>query len=565
MANPNRLFDFVEESEHFDYVFVAAPRKRDVLGWVDVLDVHQKNVRDFHQFFEFLEPFALARERRARSVNASVDSAFLRERKKFEEKIDLRQWLAAARRDAALFSPIRAASFGLVQKAFRGTPLAAFHFPSVGVVAEFAAQRAACEKNYIAHSRPVHCAKRFDFVDVSVHVFILTQISKMGKCKMGKCAKFLARLFPRICTQNSHTLWIMDVWMHQKRLIVCRLVAGCLFPFEPLSQRADECRLRLPETEQPRKFFLDVGEREDERRLHDADNPPVVYQVHFVELEFRLAQHRLNVARNFARFLYPLLERFVREPVVGNVMPACELRRIVVDDFRILEEGKSAVARLAVPFAGEKLHLQPGAEVRLVECRLVMQVVLLVRGIFPCVVPSLEERAGIIRVMKQDDTTVDVVPRRFRSVEAEFLVPREEIIFVDMLIEHDMTVEDTRRIISVFCNGRQVVADNRVAVDVKKIAVHIVGNGGLDETRAFCFSRVSIKRNCADFRGKSFECAPFSAETFFRHIVAEDNNMCLRHLEFQRPDGHECLLVIEVVFGRDEDIDVFHDSKPLPR
>ena len=77
--------------------------------------------------------------------------------------------------------------------------------------------------------------------------------------------------------------------MHQKRLIVCRLVTGCLFPFEPLSQRADERRLRLPEAEQPRKFFLDVGEREYERRLHDADNALVVYQVHFVELELRLA------------------------------------------------------------------------------------------------------------------------------------------------------------------------------------------------------------------------------------------------------------------------------------
>lgn len=184
VANPNRLFDFVEESEHFDYVFVAAPRKRDMLGGVDVLYVHQKDVRDFHQFFEFLEPFALARERRARSVDAGVDAAFFCERKKFKKKIDLRQWLAAARSDAALFSPIRAAGFGLVQKAFRGTPLAAFHFPSVGVVAEFAAHRAACEKNYVAHSRPVHRAERFDFVDVSVHNFIVAQILKMGKCKM---------------------------------------------------------------------------------------------------------------------------------------------------------------------------------------------------------------------------------------------------------------------------------------------------------------------------------------------------------------------------------------------
>ena len=246
-------------------------------------------------------------------------------------------------------------------------------------------------------------------------------------------------------------------------------------------------------------------------------------------------------------------------------MLARELRRIVVDDFRVLEEGKPAVARLAVPFAGEKLHFQPGAEVRLVECRLVMQVVLLVRGIFPCIVPSLEERAGVVRVMKQDNAAVDVVSRSLRSLEAELFVPREEIIFVDMLVEHDMTIEDTCRIVFVFCNGRQVVADNRIAVDVKKIAVHIVGNGGLDETRAFGLSHTCIERYGADFRGKVFERAPLSAETFFRQIVAEDGDVRLRHLEFQRPDGHERLLIIEVVFGRDENIDVFHGSSLLPR
>lgn len=292
--------------------------------------------------------------------------------------------------------------------------------------------------------------------------------------------------------------------------------------------------------------------------MQHALNAAIPNKVHFVELELRFAQHRLDVVRDSARFFNPHLQCFVRELVVGDIVFSREFGRIVVDDLRVLEEGKAAVARLAVPFAGKELHFQASADVRLVERALVVQVVLLVCGVLPRLVPCAKERAGVVRGAEEDDAAVDVEAGSLCSGKAERFVPRKEIVLVDMLVQHDVSVEDSRRLIFVFFDRRQVSADDRVAVDVEEVAVHIIGNRRLDEARAFRLSRVRPERNRADFRGKLRERAALSAQSFFRRIVAEHDDVCARHLEAQRPDGHERLLVVEVVFRRDEDVDVFH-------
>ena len=159
MANPNRLFDFVEVSEHFAHICARLSCEFFVLVFVDVLDVNEENVRHAHEFFEFLKPFAFFAEWSSRRVNTGVYGAFFCFCEQFEQKINLRKRFSARNGDAALLAPKVTAIFGFVKQFVRRVELSARHFPGVGIVAVQTAERAARKENDEARTWPVRAAE----------------------------------------------------------------------------------------------------------------------------------------------------------------------------------------------------------------------------------------------------------------------------------------------------------------------------------------------------------------------------------------------------------------------
>ena len=116
MADPDRLFDFIKVGKHLANVLTALPRKLYVLVFIDVFDVHEECVCNFHKLLEFFKPLAFLCEWCAGSIDACVDSTLLCLCKKLKKKIQLEQWLATAYSNSAFAAPVALAAFSFIQK-----------------------------------------------------------------------------------------------------------------------------------------------------------------------------------------------------------------------------------------------------------------------------------------------------------------------------------------------------------------------------------------------------------------------------------------------------------------
>ena len=176
MADPDRLFDFVQVAEEFDDVLVAKAREALVRFAIDVLDVHEQKVGRFHESFDFCECVAGASERDSACVDTRVNARGFCGFEEFDHKVDLRKRFAAAHSNAAVASPVGLVADGFLQQVFcgnlkrtvRGAVCALVaKIPGFWIMAELAAHGAALRKYDKADSRSIDRAERFKLIDPS--------------------------------------------------------------------------------------------------------------------------------------------------------------------------------------------------------------------------------------------------------------------------------------------------------------------------------------------------------------------------------------------------------------
>jgi len=176
VADPDRLFDFVQVAEEFDDVFVTVASEFLVRVGVDVLDVHEQEIGGFHQSLELCKRLTCAPECDSACVDARVDSCRFCRFEEFNHEVDLRKRFAAAHGDAAVASPVGLVADGFLQQVFCGNfkrtvrdSVCTFRpeIPCFRVVAELAAHGATLRKYDKADSRSVDRSERFKLVDSS--------------------------------------------------------------------------------------------------------------------------------------------------------------------------------------------------------------------------------------------------------------------------------------------------------------------------------------------------------------------------------------------------------------
>ena len=176
MADPDRLFDFVQVAEEFDDVLVAKTCEALVRFAIDVLDVDEQKVRCFHQSFDFCECIAGASERDSACIDTRVNACGFCCFEEFNHEVDLRKRFAAAHGDAAVASPVGLVADRFLQQVFCGnlkrtvwSAICAFvaEVPCFWVVAELAAHGAALRKYDESNSRSIDRAERFKLIDSS--------------------------------------------------------------------------------------------------------------------------------------------------------------------------------------------------------------------------------------------------------------------------------------------------------------------------------------------------------------------------------------------------------------
>ena len=106
VADPDGLVDFVEVAEHVDDVLVVVSGELFVLCGIDVLDVDEEQVCRGHEALEFAEVRLVTNKVYTRGVNAGMHACGFCGFKEFNEKVHLREWLAAAHGNAAVFAPV---------------------------------------------------------------------------------------------------------------------------------------------------------------------------------------------------------------------------------------------------------------------------------------------------------------------------------------------------------------------------------------------------------------------------------------------------------------------------
>ena len=137
---------------------------------VDVLHIHEQEVRHLHECLELAEKRLLPRERLSRRVDAGVDAPELGLLEQVEQEIQLEQGLPAADRDAALRPPVRPVALRLVQQIIRRPQLATLQaIPGIHIVAVEAAHRTTLQKDDEARARPINRAERLDRVDATFY------------------------------------------------------------------------------------------------------------------------------------------------------------------------------------------------------------------------------------------------------------------------------------------------------------------------------------------------------------------------------------------------------------
>ena len=101
LPDPDGLVDFRQVAEHVQDVRVGLPRESAVGLRVDVLHIHEQEVRHLHECLELAEKRLLPRERLSRRVDAGVDAPELGLLEQVEQEIQLEQDYARLKLDQA--------------------------------------------------------------------------------------------------------------------------------------------------------------------------------------------------------------------------------------------------------------------------------------------------------------------------------------------------------------------------------------------------------------------------------------------------------------------------------
>ena len=165
MPDPERDAQVGDVPGHGKDVGVVPAGELAVLFGVDLFQVQDDQAGGLHERVETGEIRRVLPERLPGGIQRGMHAFGAGQLEQAGHEVHLPQRFAAADGDAALFAPVIAVAVDPLEQLFRG-PL----FPAVGpglrVVAVFAAQRTALQKDHEPDAGPVHGAEALQRVDV---------------------------------------------------------------------------------------------------------------------------------------------------------------------------------------------------------------------------------------------------------------------------------------------------------------------------------------------------------------------------------------------------------------
>ena len=143
MTNPDWFINFIKISKHFADIFSCFSSKLYVLFFINMLDIHKKNICYLHQTFKLCKPgfifftciwtFTIT-EGSPGSIYTCIYTKLFKTGKKFNQEINLKKRLATTYGNSTFCTPIFLAGHCFGNEFLYCIKLSICHFPGIRIM-----------------------------------------------------------------------------------------------------------------------------------------------------------------------------------------------------------------------------------------------------------------------------------------------------------------------------------------------------------------------------------------------------------------------------------------------